>query len=73
MICAEVNRRCSYTMDTIELAPGGKIQSRKLIELTHVYKKAGNMLVYMSTWLERDGSASLVQTDSVNSITIGNG
>jgi len=70
MMCAYANHDCSYTLDTIELAPGGKIQSRKSIELSHTYNKVGTNLTYIATWVKRDESSSLLQTDNVNTVSV---
>ncbi len=70
MMCADVNRSCLYTLDTIELAPGGKIQSRKSIQLAHIYKNIGKSLIYIATWVKRDKSSTMSQTDNVNTVNI---
>jgi hypothetical protein len=69
-MCAEATLRCVYTLDSIQLAPGGKIQSRVSIQLSEVYKNFGNKLTYIATSVESDGSSTLFQTESVNIINI---
>lgn len=70
MLCASFNNNCAHTLDTIELASGGKMQSRKTIEISYAYKKTGDTLVYIATWVKRNGSSTLVETDNVSTMEI---